>query len=458
MSLHKRIIENKTEIILISLGLILRLFLFFIIAPYTDYGEKFILTGDAPGYNELATLISSGQPMSDAGPFLSTLRTPGYPIFISLFYFLFNNVIWIPILFQVIIDSFMVLIIMKMTRLFYLNKIDLYAGIFWAIEPFFIIYSNTLYSDMLFVWLLLISYYQFFKFFKYRGKINLFYSSLFLGLSTLVRPISLLLIFVNLLFIVTYQKINEIKLFKFRKMLIYSFIFFLIICIWCVRNKIVHKHFFFSSSGDYNSLMLYAAPIFNDDGEKNIEEVLDMLLYKHKYLYNNDRFLYYKKYNKKAIQIILSNKMIFMKHSIYGVIDMFFSIEKVRFEKIVNINSKVNCIDFILKNKFFNSIKYIINNLSFNELIYIILFIVFLFIEYFLVIIGIFISIKSNKNTLILLIPILYFVVITGSAGIGRFKLPIIPFYLIFCAIGFKNIAGKFNNIRLNLFGKISIL
>lgn len=50
---------------------------------------------------------------------------------------------------------------------------------------------------------------------------------------------------------------------------------------------------------------------------------------------------------------------------------------------------------------------------------------------------------KNYKKLVILMIPIIYFILLTGSAGLGRFKLPIIPFYLILASITIASLIKK---------------
>jgi len=48
------------------------------------------------------------------------------------------------------------------------------------------------------------------------------------------------------------------------RVLLFSLPFMVIISTWMVQNKLIHQHFFFSTSCAYNSLVLYAAPVIAD--------------------------------------------------------------------------------------------------------------------------------------------------------------------------------------------------
>jgi len=48
------------------------------------------------------------------------------------------------------------------------------------------------------------------------------------------------------------------------QVLLFSLPFMVIISTWMIRNKLIHQHFFFSTSGAYNSLVLYVTPVMAD--------------------------------------------------------------------------------------------------------------------------------------------------------------------------------------------------
>jgi hypothetical protein len=63
----------------------------------------------------------------------------------------------------------------------------------------------------------------------------------------------------------------------------------------------------------------------------------------------------------------------------------------------------------------------------------------YLGITYSLLLVGLFISWWKDRPKPFLwfnLIMILYFILITGTAGLARFKLPAIPYYLVFVGLG----------------------
>ena len=250
-------LKNKYILIVFCIALTARGSLFFLNRSYEPESVDKIIRKDAKGYHAIATNLVNGRGYSPDNTFLSMLRTPGYPVFISLFYRVFGIRPWIVIIAQIIMDSFSGLILMKLVHLLFNMKVALTAGILWSMDPFAIIYSNQLFSDCLFVFCVVVFIYLLIKFLMTGYKHYFFLCGFIGGLMALIRPVSLYLLILFMVFFFIRRMV------RIQSIVICLLIFILTIIPWLVRNKIVHKHFFLSVSSNYNSLILYAVPVLS---------------------------------------------------------------------------------------------------------------------------------------------------------------------------------------------------
>ena len=180
----------KKYVFIFSLALAIRLTLFFFIHPYGDGGSKKLLISDAVGYHSIAVNIVNGIGYSPHSAYLSMLRTPGYPVFIALWYKIFGIHPWIVILVQILADSLLAVLLMKFALLFWGHREALLAGLLWAVEPLAIIFSNSLLSDSLFVLFIVLSFYFLAKYFYGKNAGHLYLCSALLAAATYIRPVS----------------------------------------------------------------------------------------------------------------------------------------------------------------------------------------------------------------------------------------------------------------------------
>lgn len=441
MMMKHNYFKNKHILIVFCIALTARGFLFFLNRSYEPENVEKIIRKDAKGYHEIATNLVNGRGYSPDNAFLSMLRTPGYPLFITLFYRIFGIRPWIVIIAQIIMDSFSGIILMKVVHLLFKMKVALTAGILWSMDPFAIIYSNQLFSDCLFVFCVVVFIYLLIKFLKNGHKHNFFLCGFIGGLMALIKPVSLYLLILFMVFFFIRRMV------RIQSIAICLIIFILTIIPWLVRNKIVHKHFFLSVSSNYNSLILYAVPVLSVMEGKEETEMkqieIESMVQTYPDLYVWDPYTFFQRYRQRAMEIIRSHPLLFARVYVIGLFDMFFSVEKSYFNCIFNIHRprQFDAVNLFFKHGIKESASAILNHYDKWTLIYAILMFMFLLFEYTFAVIG-FILMWIKKSWIqvsILLITLLYFVFIHGAAGNGRFKLAIIPLYLVFVAFGLKH-------------------
>ena len=251
---------NKSIHILIIICITVRLFLFFLISPWNENViNNNILQpkSDEICYNNLAISILHGN-FSLYGR-SEALRTPLYPAFISLFYLLFGKIIWIVLLAQIFVDTITCLFLFLSIKNLISSPIGFYSAFIFALNPFLIMRSVTLMSDTLFIFFCVLFYYFLVKVFLLKSTKYIILSAIFLGIATLVRPIT---IYLPLLVILFFLIVNRKKFNNAIKMaLLFGLFFLLSISPWIIRNYIVFNEIFFSTSGSYNLLMLYVVPM-----------------------------------------------------------------------------------------------------------------------------------------------------------------------------------------------------
>lgn len=431
---------NNRKYFIVLVALFLRISIFFIAGLYQPSNNDKIFWSDSPGYQQLALDILQGRVYGCQNMDLSLLRTPGYPTFIAINYFLFGVHPWVVLIVQVIVDSFLGLILYNI--LFFLaksNRIALIGGMLWAIEPFAIIYSLRLMSEGLFVFFLVLSFYYFLLYSKQNKRSQIILSSFYLGIATLFRPVSFYMLF--FLSVVLFYKTR-----LFKDLLLFLIPFLLLVSPWVVRNKVVHGHLFYAISQSYNLLVLYAVPIIADKYSITEQEAQtseeSKIAEKYGALYNSDKYLFYKQYTTRAITIIKENPVLFAKQYLRGIIDMFFSLDRESFQRLFVREDliKFDAVYTFYKYGPLKTIQLIKNNYSPFTILYVFCVGIYIIIVYLFTVLGFIDLCRKHHWRYLVNLGLfgLYLTLINGTAGIGRFKLPIIPFYLIFAAFGIE--------------------
>ena len=164
-------------------------------------------------------------PWNEVSPLLLTERMPGSFWFYGFLQWLTNNDLFLVLVVQSILDSFTCVIIFLCAGL--LNKkYQLYTGFFAAFSPLMIIISSQILSDTIFLFTFSCSLYFLLKYWRSKNsKICVYLSGLLLGASTFIRAATFPLIFLSLPIIFLILKTGGNN---YKKSFISSCIFFLI--------------------------------------------------------------------------------------------------------------------------------------------------------------------------------------------------------------------------------------
>ena len=233
------------------IGLCLRLISCYPIFSNIELAYK----NDTPTFKNIAINFASGNGYSacKAPPYyFDSIRTPGYPLFLSFFYKLRCSD-WIIILTQILLSSFLILLVYQ-TALFYGSQISAnVSAIFVAFNSHLLVYSGYVLSEILFTLLLTASFFLLLK--KNPSYIKSLAATLLYCMGLLTQPI--LLYLTPFFLLMVYISHNG-------KASLISFIFILTVSFsWMSNMNSKTGHFTISSLQAYNSYATYGNYIYS---------------------------------------------------------------------------------------------------------------------------------------------------------------------------------------------------
>ncbi len=289
---------------------------------------KVFYDNDTIEYIEPATsLITSGQFTTNGVPEIE--RTPGYPMLL-IPGIISGHIELVTIVLQILLSCFCVFIIYKIgILLFDSHEISLLCAGLYAVEPLTIMYCSRLYSETLYVTLLLAFLYFLLRYLKSGLISDIVLSAIALATTAYVRPISYfmpLLIVIALLFWAVLRRSLDRKLF-FR-----AGVFFLIsmgiIGVWQARNRIETGYSGFSAISDQNLYFYVGGGIL---AEKNGTDMADQLtnmgygvpetyfsLHPEQRTWSRDEIYRYR--GKEGVRLVVENLGIFFRLAIENTI------------------------------------------------------------------------------------------------------------------------------------------
>ena len=208
---------------------------------------------DTVAYNRIAMQIVSGNGITNIDGSPHFYRVPGYSLFLAGCYKLFGddikNALWV----QVFLASFIPLLIFFLCLVLFPSSLFLakLCSIYSVFHLGFVLFSGLAMTETFFVLFFLIFLILFISSFdlffckklkhKYYNS-RLFFSGLFLGIASMLRPVGHYVLFLSLLFLL-------FSSFKFWQRIKKSFLFFsgwfLIVCWLLIRNFLFTGHIFF---------------------------------------------------------------------------------------------------------------------------------------------------------------------------------------------------------------------
>jgi 4-amino-4-deoxy-L-arabinose transferase-like glycosyltransferase len=440
----------RTLLLLVLLSAGLRLTLFALVRPWAPATEsRYVLQSDPRDYHNLATtLLHHHRFANGAADEPTALRTPGYPAFVAAIYSLFGPRPWVVLVAQIALDVLSCLLLFAILVPRFGRAPAVAAAVLYAMDPFLTLYSSTtLYSDTLFVFLLLASLWFLGGAFdqpdprKRMGFVAL--SGLMLGLHVLTRPISQ---FLGIVFVITLIAANRRKpRLAFEHAGVFALAFLAILLPWMLRNQQVLGRFTLSSSDSYNLLVLNAVPLEMRHRNQDMHTVKQALLGEADDLMRADGLdperlneLEKAGYQRRlALSYIRHDPSGFMKCYVVGIAHMFGNLGTSIFADALGLPSRT------LEMKAYPDIRRLALDfvrVKGPAMITLAAFLMaFLLITYVSALVGLFVTVRQSAHwpfVIFLLALLGYFVLITGVAGLARFKMPAIPLYLALSGVG----------------------
>lgn len=444
--MHRHILNNlltiKRFLYVLLLASALNVIAFIILRPWdqnTVY--KNILWGDAIEYNDLASsLLSNGSFVDFDG-----YRTPGYPVFIALLYSISSSSIWFVLLIQIFLHLVSLWLVYKIALKLFSENVALFASLFFAIDLNQIEYTLALYTETLFIFLLLASVYYLINSLTKSNHFLLLLSAMFLGIATLVRPVTLYFPIILVFFILFFRILSPAK--KILYSLLFCVVFIFTISPWLIHNYKKYGEAKITTQLGSNLLFCNVASTEAYKTGKSEETVIkefEELSIKHgaDSLYKNP-FKNESIYLNMAINYIRHNFYIYCKRNLMGIINLYTNTSTKHIATILHISSTK--LPFDDKNYFsspsiFSQINIFLKTKTPGE-IGIALYLGFYLLANFLfATLGIFKLIRDKYYfaSLFVLI-IIYFTGMTGIIGLARLRLPFMPFINILSAFYFMN-------------------
>lgn len=251
----------KHVYLLIGIGLILRLCAWY---AYFQH-NPLMIAFDSGHYHTLAISLSKAQGFVDDNKQPSLYRLPGYPLFLAGCYALCKQSTRAAIIFQICLSVALVPLTMALATVFFpaLPGVSSCAGLLSAIAPGYIIYSNLLMSETLFLFFFLLFLYLFSQTFfldphdrprrsqddGWVGDYTTTTQSLlltgqpyglagiFLGIASLIRPVGHLLLPLVILFVLVFGYDSFTRRVKQSAVLIAGW--FCVVFWWLLRNYLL---------------------------------------------------------------------------------------------------------------------------------------------------------------------------------------------------------------------------
>ena len=441
MQLKRLLSENKILLLIILLSLIIHLVLFFNLHPSNEefFAQK-VLISDGPGYQELALSILGNKDFSG----FSGFRTPGYPLFIALVYSIFGINLWPVIFFQILFNFGSLVLVYFLAKEFLESKKAAFlACFFMSVEMLLVCWSLTVMSETLFLFFLLLASLFLLRAFRCHDFNHYILAALFFGIATLIRPVLQYLVIIVFLFILIWLicehllKKKQKNIFKIAwGPVAFLAIFMLVLSPWQLRNFYEYNYYSLSSIAGYNLLTYNAATA------KAVKENIELGMARKRLEKNlnleNIKNPFYKsvKQQEIALSYIKNNLKSYLVLHFKGVVNMFLGTEKNKLMHILDLKIEEHP-STVLKESFKDRILRVIET-SKKEFFISPILVAIQFLEYFLAIIGLVILCLKKRwfYVIFLLLIILYFINTSGIVARPRFKIPIVPFYLILSGYG----------------------
>jgi 4-amino-4-deoxy-L-arabinose transferase-like glycosyltransferase len=375
----------------------------------------FSLGNDKALFVDILSYSSFGEQILHKGIyFIEAYNAPGYPVFLSIIYFVFGKSFIAVYVLQSLLGTLTTYLIYLIGYKMYGKSAGLCAAclslLYWPLW----LYSGILMSETLFIFLMLSGVYFFLLLLESEKTYIFVLCAASFSLSTLTRSINMVMIvLIPLLFIFIKRKLNKRIIFKF---ILFIIAFSVIIAPWTIRNYMKYDRFV-----AIDTLMGLNLLAGNNDKSEGTYRILDKAETKRlikKYTGKDVSVIEEKshpimdKYMKEAaINCIKSDPERFIKNTLTRA-DYFILFD---FKELDWVPQKYMDEHFLFNKKSFQKIQYVSN-----------------IIFYIIGLIGILAVLLKKKRyeVILLFVPYYFFATVVFYVS-QRYRLPIMPFLSI---------------------------
>lgn len=420
---------------LLLFAFVVRVLVFIRFQPWLDEViTKQILIFDSLGYHNLALCIKNN--FTFCG---NAFRTPAYPFFISIVYFISGNHVAHVIFAQIILSLISIFLVYKIGKELFSEKIGFIAAVLFSLDLHHLIFVYYILTETIYTTVFLLALLFYIKAIKNNQLKYFLFTGILYGISSLIRPISQFYIYCVFAFTLIYYFKNWKNSLRFSFLLLIGY--FLSVAPWCARNYNEYGHFALSNIKGYNLLFWNASYYEAKRQHKTIEEInqsFSVELEKMGWRKDANPFEKEKYDGELASKIIKANFTDYLKTHLIGTIKIHLSLGTQSLTEVLHIPSKKFSEEEKYTNGIFTLMQKFFAQKTIAEILLGLFVAVFLAIIYCFAIIGIWRMIKT-KQTLIMLFLLGsagYFALISGIISYARYRLPSIPFYILLASVG----------------------
>jgi len=414
----EKIIVGKLAIKKYLFLLILFLLASFLRILYAFYLKGDIPVSDAAGYDVLGlNILKYGQYAFQPG-IPTAHRTPVYPLFLSGVYFLFGHSYLAVRIMQSIIGGLTCIVIYFIGKKTVNKNVGFIAATVSMFYPFFIYYTGYLLVETLFTFLLAVAVYWLITSIEKPDWKNLSLSGVFMGLAALCKPTAFAFIPFSVLGFFVILGIRKIS--TYRNIGIFLLFFITTLSPWLIRNYIVFRRFI-PASTHLGTTLLNGTLLFDAEHQWRTEQEkqTNPILLKGKELNEIEQNDYF---TNEALRFIRNNPKYMMKLALR------------KFLKFWRLYPHT---ESIYTYKYSKTLLVLVSLLSYGILL-------------LFSIVGIIFSIRKWRQFAFFYGLIVSFTIIHLFFWSQiRYRLPIMPYMIVFAAFGLNFIIERMKSLRL---------
>jgi len=409
-----------------------RLVLFLLFRPWTDgVVADSVVVDDAAQYHRLALCI-----VTELSFCSDTFRTPGYPMFIALFYSLFGEAPWVVLLAQAFVDLVTMFVIFKMGQLVFTERVGLIGAALFAFDTNTMFATTTLLTETLFVCVLMTGFYCYLRALLRFEVASAIFGGLLLALATLIRPVAEYFFVILIVFALAWTTTGALKS-RLKTAAILSLAFTLTIAPWAYRNYALYDTVSLSSIQGENLLfwqVTYARTWETGRAPEDIEAEFRAEAESRGYADGGNPFENAAIAQEIAVEYISSNPVTYTSRLMTGILHTFTNLGTAGIVKTLGFTPTYlppeamfsSDSELQLVSRFFATKTPL-------EIAIGMLVMAMLIAHYSAFALGATTLLATRQFAILLLfcMAIGYFAVTSGPIGLARFRLPMTPLYLL---------------------------